>query len=236
MNHTNTEITSSVKIPQNEFGKPEFSIPVFENCFQQTLTRPHSVIMNQNKNKYMCKPYGYLNPDNSGDRIYETAEQAYRNEYGRREKNQQENEETTMKMPISMEEKMREGMESKTFSKQQLQAIRERIKEKNREKMSPLRSNYSYNEYAAEPIQKSNLKDLADWVKSKKQKTVEGFRKSGKTIEKFSDDESCSPLEVVIIVLLIIILCFIGYKLWVRYEVNEKIKTGLDKPKQDTDV
>ena len=232
MNHTNTEITSSVKIPQNEFGKPEVSIPVFENCFQQTLTRPHSVIMNQNKNKYICKPYGYLNPDNSGDRIYETAEQAFRNEYIRREKNKQENEDSAMKMPTSMEEKMREGLKPRFKHEQEMRARLQELRERNREKMSPVRSNYSYNEYAAEPIQKSKM--LKDWIKNKNQKSVEGFKNRGKTIEKFSDDEGYSTLEVVIIVLLVIILCFIGYKLWIKYEVTEQIKTAMNKSPGNT--
>ena len=116
-----------------------------------------------------------------------------------------------MKMPISMEEKLREGIKSKSKNEQIMRARIQELRERNREKMSPVRSNYSYNEYAAEPIQKP--KNLKDWIKNKKEKSVEGFRKGVKTIEKFGDDESCSPLEVVVIVLLIIILCFIGYKL-----------------------
>ena len=78
MNRTNTEITSSVKVPQSESGD-NVTIPVFENCFQQTLSRPHSLITSCNNTgcKFVSKPYGFLNPDNNNKKIYSGIDQAY---------------------------------------------------------------------------------------------------------------------------------------------------------------
>ena len=78
MNHTNTEITSSVKVPQSESGD-NVTIPVFENCFQQTLSRPHSLITSCNNTgcKFVSKPYGFLNPDNNNKKLYSGIDQAY---------------------------------------------------------------------------------------------------------------------------------------------------------------
>ena len=78
MNRTNTEITSSVKVPQSENGD-NVTIPVFENCFQQTLSRPHSLITSCNNtgSKFVSKPYGFLNPENNNKKLYSGIDQAY---------------------------------------------------------------------------------------------------------------------------------------------------------------
>lgn len=81
MNRTNTEITSSVKVPQSENAE-NTEIPVFENCFQQTLSRPHSLITSCNNNgcKFSNKPYGFLNPTNNDKKLYAGIDQAYSGE------------------------------------------------------------------------------------------------------------------------------------------------------------
>lgn len=81
MNRTNTEITSSVKVPQSENAE-NTEIPVFENCFQQTLSRPHSLITSCNNNgcKFSNKPYGFLNPTNNDKKLYAGIDQAYTSE------------------------------------------------------------------------------------------------------------------------------------------------------------
>lgn len=81
MNRTNTEITSSVKVPQSENAE-NTEIPVFENCFQQTLSRPHSLITSCNNNgcKFSNKPYGFLNPTNNDKKLYAGIDQAYTGE------------------------------------------------------------------------------------------------------------------------------------------------------------